>query len=451
MKFRKFGKTVLTAALGSAIIFSLSSCVQSFTSGYLYVTGTVTATPAGNGIISGFKIDNNTGKLTAIHGLPTSSGGANPVRAVLIPGGRFVYVLNRGTTASGGSDCTAADPCPNANITQFAVGGNGILTPQLTFFTQGINPFRLLTDTSGNYLIALDQEAPAGTYCSTVVAGATSCGDITIFHIDGTTGRPSLVTNAQLTSSTGTSVTYFPVPANPVDFVSAAGYIFTLSGTAGAKTGQIVYPYGYNSTTGQLTVSQSTPQILNNGSGGLLDQGSAIVYAGGKVYVLDNEPLSATVTINGVTTTTSTPSQILQFTVGTNGALQSLTGGAVQDDPSQSSPIYLILESKNKFVYVANQLGSGISSGSGIAGFTIDPASGILIEDGGSPWGTGSNPQCLLEDPSNQFLYTANGDSTVSGRVISPNTGDLSNMHGSTGSFPLLGPATWCFASGRTN
>jgi hypothetical protein len=66
MKFRKFGKTVLTAALSSAIVFSLSSCVRSFTVGYLYVTGTVTATPSGPGIISGFKINNDNGKLTAI-------------------------------------------------------------------------------------------------------------------------------------------------------------------------------------------------------------------------------------------------------------------------------------------------------------------------------------------------------------------------------------------------
>jgi len=36
MKFRKFGKTVLTAALSSAIVFSLSSCVRSLPVGYLY-------------------------------------------------------------------------------------------------------------------------------------------------------------------------------------------------------------------------------------------------------------------------------------------------------------------------------------------------------------------------------------------------------------------------------
>ncbi len=33
-----------------------------------------------------------------------------------------------------------------------------------------------------------------------------------------------------------------------------------------------------------------------------------------------------------------------------------------------------------------------------------------------SPFSTGSGPQCLLEDPSNQFIYTANfNDSTVTG------------------------------------
>jgi 6-phosphogluconolactonase (cycloisomerase 2 family) len=448
MKFRKFGKTALTAALSSAIVFSLSSCVQSFTSGYLYVTGTVTATPSGNGIISGFKIDNNTGKLTAIHGLPVSSGGANPVRAILAPGGRFVYVLNRGINSTGGADCSTANPCTNSNVTQFVVGGNGILTAQATFFSQGSNPERLAVDSSGNFLFVLDHDAPAGTYCNTVAPAATSCGDITIFAINSSTGRLSLVTNAQLTAQVGSPVTYFPVPADPVEFTVAGGYLLTLSGTPGNANGQTVYPYSYNSANGQLVVSQSTPQVLNNGSGGLLDQASAILYAGGKVYILDNETLTATV--SGVVTTS--PSQILPFTVGTNGALQSVTGGAVQDDPNESSPVWLIIESKSKFIYVANQQGAGISAGSGITGFTIDPASGILSEDAGSPWGTGSNPQCLLEDPSSQFLYTANaGDSTVTGRVISPNTGDLTSMHSSTGTFALNGPATWCFASGRTN
>jgi 6-phosphogluconolactonase len=438
MKFRKFGKTVLTAALSSAIVFSLSSCVRSFTVGYLYVTGTVTATPSGNGIISGFKIDNNTGKLSALHGLPLSSGGANPVRAVLLTGGRFVYVLNRGANKEGTLACTATDPCLNSNITQFVVGGNGILTFQQTFTTQGSNPFRLLSDSSGKYLFALDHDAPAGTYCGTVVTGSTSCGDVTVFAIDATTGRLSLVTNAQLTASTGSQVPYFPIPANPVDFTMASGYLMTLSGAAG--TAQTVYPYSYNSSNGQLTVSQSTPQVITNGSGGTMGQGTAIVFAGSKIYLLDNEALSGS------------PAQILPFTIGTNGALQAATGGAVADDPTEANPIYLIVESKGKFLYVANQQGASSSTGAGIAGYSISPQNGELSQDPGSPWGTGAEPQCLLEDPSNQFIYTANaGDSTITGRKLDPNSGSLTTFTGSNGTFALTGPATWCVATGRTN
>jgi hypothetical protein len=81
MKFTKFGKALLLSALSAGVILSVTSCIQSYTIGYLYVTGTVTATPSGNGIISGYKIDHNTGKLKPINGLPISSGGANPVRA----------------------------------------------------------------------------------------------------------------------------------------------------------------------------------------------------------------------------------------------------------------------------------------------------------------------------------------------------------------------------------
>jgi len=380
-----------------------------------------------------------------MHGLPVSSGGANPVRAVLLSGGRFVYVLNQGTPTNGKFPCNANNPCLNSNVTEFVVGGNGVLTAQGTFYTQGSNPIRMVSDTSGNYLYILDHDAPSGQYCGTIVTGATECGDITVFKVDGTTGRLSLVSNAQLTASSGSSVTYFPLPADPIDLVLASGYVMTLNGAAGSA--QTVYPYGYSSSSGQLTVSQSAPQVINNGSGSPVSQATAIVYAA-RIYVLDNEAI--TVTSNSSTTTS--PSQVLPFTIGTNGALQSQTGGAVPGDPTEANPIYLISESKGKFVYVANQSGASASSGSGIAGYVVDPASSQLSLIAGEPFPTGSNPQCLLEDPSNQFIYTANAnDSTVTGRVIDPNSGVLNPMHGSTGVFPLNGPASWCVATGRTN
>jgi len=64
MKFTKFGKALLMSALSAGVVLSITSCVQSYSVGFLYVTSTVTAKPDADGIITGFKIDHNTGKLT---------------------------------------------------------------------------------------------------------------------------------------------------------------------------------------------------------------------------------------------------------------------------------------------------------------------------------------------------------------------------------------------------
>ena len=438
MKFMKFGKALLMVALSVGVVLSVTSCVQSYTVGFLYVTGTATAQSSGSGIISGFKIDHNTGQLIPVNGLPISSGGANPGRATLLLGSRFLYVLNRGTNSSGGSVCTTANPCQNSNITQFAVGGNGILTPEETFYTQGINPMRLFADSSGAFLFVLDHDAPSNASCALALGpSAKTCGDITVFSINSSTGRLQLVVNAQVTAANGAALTYFPVPANPIDFLLNAGYIFTLSGTP--ATGDWVFPYTEALTTGQLTVTQNSAQPLN------IAQATAIVNGGSVVYVLDDEPI----TVNG----TLSYSQILPFTVGTGGALQPETGGAVPDDPTLSNPNYLLVESKGKFVYVVNQGNNTNTTNaqSGLAGYVINPTTNQLSYIAGEPFGTGAGPQCLVEDPSNQFIYTADfNDSTVTGRVVDPNSGVLNNLRVAN-SYSLSGPAAWCLVDGRTN
>ncbi len=450
MKFTKFGKALLTGALSAGVILGVSSCVESYTVGYLYVTGTLTAQPSGNGIISGFKIDHNTGQLTMINTLPVSSGGANPVRAVLTNGSRFVYVLNRGVNAAGNGDCTTADPCQGSNITQFLVGGNGSLTFQQTFYSQGTNPFRMVVDSTGNYLLVLDHDAPSSSACQLALgSSATTCADVTVFQINQTTGRLSLVENAQVTAAGGAALTYFPVPPNPVDFVLSGGFLLTLTSSSAQTSfpytgGSQVFPYAYSSTSGQLTLSQNTSQQLG------ISEGNAIVNAASVIYVLDNEPISFT--SNGEPATA--PSQILPFTLGSSGALQAQTGGIVPGDPTLANPIYLIVESKGKFVYVANQ-GSNITGPnpqSGIAGyFLTNSPSFQLTFIAGEPFGSGSGPQCLVEDPSNQFIYTANQyDSSVTGRVVDPNSGVLNDLRVAS-SYALQGPASWCLVDGRTN
>lgn len=458
MRLTKFGKALMIGALSSGVIFGVTSCIESYTVGYLYVTGTVTASTGNNGIISGYDIDHNTGILTRIPTLPISSGGANPVRAVLTVGSRFLYVLNRGTNSAGNGDCygVGANACQNANITQFAVGGNGSLSYQETFYTQGINPFRLKADSTGSYLLVLDHDAPdnlnpsSTDNCALALGpSVTTCGDITIFQIDPTTGRLSLVQNTQVTAANGAPITYFPVPANPVDFVMSGGYVLTLTGAPSPTSypytgGSVVWPYTYNSTSGQLTLSQNTVQPLG------IHQGNAIVNANGVIYVLDNDPI--TVEFNGNSVTSQ--SQILPYTVGTGGALQSEPSGVFPDDSSLGNPIEILVDSTGKYVYVANQGNNVIGNNpeSGVAGYILYNAPSYELEFiPDEPFPSGSGPQCIVEDPSDQYIYEANEyDSTVTGRMLDPDTGDLNPMR-TTSTYTLQGPATWCLVDGRTN
>ncbi|MGA2572046.1 MAG: beta-propeller fold lactonase family protein [Terracidiphilus sp.] len=457
MKFKKIGKAIWIGALSAAVVFGVTSCVQSYTVGYLYVTGTVTASTGNNGIITAYQIDHNTGRLTSINGMPVASGGANPVRAILTLGSRFIYVLNRGVNAAGNGNCygTGTNACLNSNITQFSVGGNGILSPQQTFYTQGINPFRLFADSSGNYLYVLDHDAPDNASPSSTDNCAlalgktvTTCGDITVFKIDQSTGRLSLLVNAQVTAANGQPITYFPVPANPVDFVLAGSNILTLAGTSSATSypytgGSLVFPYTYSSSSGQLTLAQNSSQPLG------IAKGTAIVNTGGVLYVLDNE--SITIKFNGNSITS--PSQILPYTLGSGGALQAEPSGVVPDDSTLGNPIYVLQENNGKFVYVANQGNntSGPNPESGIAGYflTTSPAY-QLSYIAGEPFGSGSGPQCIVEDPSNQFIYEANQyDSTVTGRVLEPGSGNLDPLR-VISTYTLQGPPTWCLMDGRT-
>jgi 6-phosphogluconolactonase (cycloisomerase 2 family) len=454
MKFRKFGKALLMTALAAGMVFGITSCKQSYTVGYLYVTGTQTASSTGEGVISGFKIDHNTGNLKNVVGLPVSSGGANPVRAVLLTGGRFIYVLNAGSTKDG-QPCSPTDVCSNANITQFSIGGNGVLAPQGTYFTQGLNPFRMVADSSGAHLFVLDHDAPDGTGCALVFgAQTTTCGDITAFSIDPTTGRLSYLLNSQVTSASGSPLPYFPVPANPIDFVISGNFFLTLSGTP--AIGDSVFPYAYNAAAGQLTINQSNSQPLGAGCGtgapsGVCN-GTAIVVAGSQTYVLDDGPNTNNPPTNG---------QIFAFSVGAGGALQALTSGSIADSPSYSKPVWAITAtgSGKSWLYILNEGDNADTTNaqSGIAAFVItNPFQAAPISgQTGSTGGTGPGPRCVLEDPSNQYVYTANyNGSSVTGLSIDQNDGNLTPLSHATkakDTYALPGPGTWCIATGRTS
>ncbi len=446
MKFRNVGQVLLALVVSVGLGFAVTSCTNSYTVGYLYAVGSQ------YNQISGFNINNQTGKLTPVQKSPFGTSGVNPVRDLVLSGGRFLYVLNQGTF-SYNPDGSVPSNATASNIALFQIGGNGVLTFQASYSSQGNNSISMLADSSGAHLYILDDYATANGAPIPSTAGQTAStpcqnpadgrfyptGDISAYNIDPNTGRLSLITNAQVGTGNGLQLTYFPIGCFPVEFKLTSGYIFTAqTGSISNNDVQTVFTYQQTIGTGQLTLTQNAP--LQTGATKMTSINSS---ASGTVYILDAGP---------VTTCTGGQTAILPYTVGTGGILQSLVHGTICNDPSAVGPTVLVTNNNSKFLYVANSGNTNQNQpASEITAFTIDPASGLLVPIQGQPFMTGSGPRCMLEDPSNQFIYTANfSDSTVVGKIIDVNAGNLDPLRGSSGVFPSSGNPTWCAASGRT-
>jgi 6-phosphogluconolactonase (cycloisomerase 2 family) len=373
------------------------------TVGFMWVLGTQ------YNQISGFKIDNFTGNLTNIVGTPFASGGSTPVSLVVRPGGRYVYVVNRGAGTAAG------------NVAEFSVGGDGILTFQSAFSTQGSTPVWAAIDSSGAFLYVLDQVSPDGVN-----------GDITVFAIAADTGRLSLVPNNALKNANGTQFTYFPVGKTPTMMRTSGSCLFTLN-----AADNTIFAYSTNSGTGQLT------QTVNST---ITTQGTnltSINASGSFVYLTD---------AGG--TTASPGGFILPYTVGTNCSLGTLTGGSVANLPLTSNPQYSFTDARGRYLYVLNQSSTNTqNANSTISAFTIDQTNGKLqqIGDANNPYPVGAGPVCMVEDPTNQYVYTSNNTAgTVTGKIVNQNTGQLSDLTRGS-SFPTTGRPTCLAISGSTS
>ena len=433
MKFRKFGQVCLALVVSLGLGFGVTSCSTDHTVGYFYATGTEYQQ------ISGFRIDNNLGQLTATENSPYSSGGVNPTKILVSTAGKFVYVLNAGCGATGQITCPANTPADQtgANISLFTVGGQGGLSFQASYTSQGNQPIAIQADASGTHLFVLDSTVTDPTTCVGYVAGnaASICGDITAFNIDGNTGRLSLITNQQVKNSAGTNLTYFPVGSSPINFflIPSGSYIYTIEkGQSGSTNDPPQGVFVYANSAGQLTLTQNTPIATN------ATQLSYIYASSRYVYLIDAQ--------DG-----TTAGQIIPYTVGTNGALQSLVGGQVANTGTVANPGPMIVDHQNKFLYLTN-MGPNLtpsSSASSVSAFFIDPTTGRLTPIATTvPFGAGASPVCILEDPSNQYLYTANyGSSEITGAIINSSTGTLQTLRKAT-QFATTGQPTWCTATG---
>jgi 6-phosphogluconolactonase (cycloisomerase 2 family) len=413
MKFSGIGRVALACAV-SGLALGLSSC-SSYTVGYLWVMeGKATSNGAGN-TITGYKIDNNSGNLTEMVHSPFTSAGNNPVTAVVKPGGRYVYVLNQGDAVN--------------SVALFSVGGDGVLTFQQAYASQGGTPQWMDMSADGTYIYVLDAVSPD---TKTTCASATGlhpkpvpCGSITVFSSDANTGRLTLVQNQSIRVN-GTFLTYTPVGPNPSRIkVTTAGSVIAVNDDQ-TVTSLLV------GAGGQLTVSANSVQIIDASRSISV---TSITTGGTYLYLTDG--------LNN---------RILQYTVSSTGVLQPVTGGQVGNSPATATPVWTLTDSSNRFLYVLNQDNSATTSPkSTISAYTIQTNGNLtFLPSTLNPFAVGSGPVCMVEDPSHQWVYTSNSDGTVTGYHIDHNQGVLTTLvHGST--FQAQGRPACLLVSGITS
>jgi 6-phosphogluconolactonase (cycloisomerase 2 family) len=397
-----------------ALVLGMSAC-GGYTVGFMWVLGSQ------YNQIAGFKIDDFTGNLTRMINSPYSSGGTNPVSLSVRVGGNFVFVVNKGTTCQNGVG--------DGNISVFSVGNDGVLTFQQSYTPPGCLPVWVASDNTGSFVYVLMQQAPD--------YGTTGNGAIVVYGVDGATGRLQLVPNQLIKNAQGQQLNYFEVGPTPKMLRVGGSCVFTLD------TGdQTVYPYGIG-TSGQLTV-QTNSRIQTGGT-----NITSINVSGNSVYLTDAAPVPATSTNPG-----SPGGSIRLYSVGSNCSLSAQAAGQVNNLAGTSNPVYSMVDGKNKYVYVVNQgTTNSHTANSTLSGYVIDPTTGTLtpITDPQNPYAIGNGPVCIVEDPSNQYIYTSNfNDGTVTGKFLDSATGQLTDLSRGS-SFQATGQATCLAISGNVD
>ena len=425
MKLSFIGRWSLALFASLALGLGTTSCSVG-TIGYMWVIGQE------YNQVAGFKIDQYSGNLTSVVGSPWATEGSVPVAILVRAGGRYVYIINQGV---GGS---AQGRGAGQTIAEYSVGGDGILTFQQSYQSEGYVSKWAQMDSSGNYLMVLDEYAPGVGSNPLLYNGPNTDGNgsITVFQSDPNTGRLTLVTNTQ-TQINAVNLPFWEVGASPVMSKTLGSCLYTVNAGTNANGQQTITPFQIQASSGQLLYTVTGNIAINQSTPGVATNITSINGADSYIFLTD----AASNVLYGYNSTSACDLTAL------NGGFTSLANFF----PGTQDPDYSLVESTKAYLYVSNFSNSSTLPSvaySDLSAMTINPTNQELEPIVGSPYPVGSGPTCIVEDPSNQYIYTSNYTAgTVTGFQLNPATGELSDLtKGST--FPTVGKASCLVVSG---
>ncbi len=395
MKFSKSGHALLAAAVSIGIGLGITSCGQSNTIDYLFVT----ASKQNPGQVSVYRVDQLSGALTQIPDSPYGSGGRNPVAVLASPNGKNLYVVNH----------------DDNTIVESTIGTDGKLYPQHTYNTPGTEPTALAMNSAGTLMFVVD------TFQAGFTAANPGPGAVVVYPVNSDGSLGTNIANGNLP--------YWPVQNNPssvnvpvpLTTSSTTDFVYVVNTNTAAQGGTIsAFSFSTASGGGALTPVTGSPF-----SAGVAPNASASDPTARFLYVTD-----------------SATNQLIAYGIVTGGVLVPLQNGPFKTDVF---PNAVTVSPNGMFLYVANFNSNDISA------FAIDQGTGQPTSLATNSFATKTGPTCVLIEPAfGRFLYTSNFlDNSITGYQLDANTGILTGTENNP--YPTAGQPTCSAAVSHGN
>jgi 6-phosphogluconolactonase len=344
--------------------------------------------------ISVLAVNAATGVLTQVTGSPFAAGVRPGPTALLHPSGRFIYVRNVGPTDGAGS------------VTAYSINAaTGALTQIGAALPIGVNSQYSWMHPTGRFLMIANRGAP--------LDDVATPGAISMFSIDAGSGA--------LTSLAGASLR--PAPFS-VSVDSSGRFVYATS-----ATGNLLYSFELNQTTGDLTPLSNGAVITSR------DQPISLV-----AYSSVTTPAAATFSSKFAYVPNAGANTIGGYAINTSsGALNAGSPVASFGD----SPRVAAVHPRGRFVLGVNETGTNY-----VASYAINDPSGALSPAGSTLFTGGQSPAKMTFHPSGRSVYLAHVFSAaptpniVSAYNIDPTTGALAPINVGFNGINTFTPAT---------